>query len=77
MGLDMRQAQSDMENFKKTHPPHPAAKCGFFAIDDGLLQSRNQAGRIPAPATGGLHLGVELIDQRGHRQLCAAGSRLG
>jgi hypothetical protein len=32
------------------------------------LQAREQARRIPAAAAHLLHLGIELVDHRGHRQ---------
>ena len=37
------------------------------------LQSRRQAGGVPAAAAHGLDLGVELIDQAGDLELCAVG----
>src|SRR5215470_16556506 len=35
------------------------------------VQACNQARRIPAPATHFLHFGIELVDQRSDRQMCA------
>jgi hypothetical protein len=40
------------------------------------LQPRGKAGCVPALAAHGLNFGVELIDQRGHRQMGSIGPRL-
>src|SRR5258708_9951634 len=41
------------------------------------LQPRQQARRVPAPAAHLFHFGVELIDQRGDRQVGAVAAGFG
>ena len=52
--------------------PAPAASRLAAASAPGTwlsaAQRRDQAGGVQRPAAGGLHVGVELVDQRGHRQ---------
>src|ERR1700741_2555071 len=51
---------------------------GSFSLDSSSpLQPRHQAAGVPAPAAHLLDLGIELVDQRGYRQVgaVAAGFR--
>src|SRR6185312_9136027 len=53
-------------------------RCFFAAVRKRplLVEPRQQARGVPAPAAHRLHVGIELVDQRGERQLCTVGPGL-
>ena len=61
-----------------TGPLTGMLRAGHDSGQDGsTIEPRNQRRRVPTPAAHCLNLGVELIDQRAHRKVCAIASRLG
>src|SRR6185295_1629383 len=73
-----RPASASTSSFNHTTLRRPSIAAPLFAISEqrrSLVQPRNQCGGVPSLAAHLLHVGIELVDQRGDRQLGAVLAR--